>query len=234
MIALTNRAKDLIGSLRTVNFLLLLGQLKLVEFPLDPAIEQLLKKYKPDLDNLLGLVSNVAVAEGIKDELRSAIDDILPVSDTTFYDTEATDLLLTLYSGTRKYQSFHYDNLPVFHQELKKLFDVKLGELINNMLWSRVSCYDYSSKSTLPSPVSSLLQVFMVVHKIVPDDVKMSLPDELLTHYIKSWLQSKAVQQAFISNVGETNGFTQVVKEIRELGSPAFYQKVGSQAQPVL
>ena len=57
---LKNDAKDVIGLLRGVNFIVLVWNIDSLSFPLDEKISQVLEKLQEDLSYLLELVSNIS------------------------------------------------------------------------------------------------------------------------------------------------------------------------------
>ncbi len=229
MIALTNREKDIIGSLRAINWLMLLWNVEPILFPLDATITKLLKQYQSEFEELLKIAEEISQLSEIDDEMRSAIDDIASDSEGS-YSSEYVGLLLSLYVGDRNLEKFHYNDVPLFHRELAKVFKVISRSLIDAILWQRVNYYDWSSNFDLPSPLPQFSRFFAIVYTIVPPNVALpASSNSLLTQSINYWLRSSTVQKALINNVEEKNGLTQVVKEVRNLDQLTMSQRTLSE-----
>ena len=211
--ALTNSAKDLIGYLRATALILVLWRIWPLQFPLDADISTIMAEHRDKLEEFLQCAGEIAQTHGISSEMRSALDDILAESHPGFYDREAVDLFLSLFSGGRDRLTFSYNDRERFQRETQPIFDRVLGAAVDSLLWARAEYYDYDPSGT-PQPLSPLLLHFLeVIGSIAPRCAEHPAASQMYSTYVSRWMKSETVATNLASD-SQASGLHRVAAEV--------------------
>jgi hypothetical protein len=215
-VGLTNDAKDVVGLLRGINLIVVLWTSDHLSFPLDNDFKRALVSCRNNLESLLGVVCRICQMQGEVEELRLAIDDLVPNAEPTYYTEENLTSLLSLFSGVETSRSFSFGRGLEFHRQTKPILLSLFSRLVKAMLWVRVACFDMNPGSSLPDLCADLTLACSLLRKLCPSDVEMPPSRDMLSRVISDWRSSPDVEQGLQLTKNEpSNGLYRIVEELK-------------------
>jgi hypothetical protein len=212
---LTNDAKDVVGLLRGINLIVVLWNSDTLSFPLDNDFKRVLVSCQHKLESLLGVVCRICQMQEEVGELRSAIEDLVPDVERTYYTEETLTSLLSLFSGVETLHSFSFGRRLDFHRQTMPILLSLFSRLVKAMLWVRVAFFDMNPGSSLPDLCADLKLACSALTKLCPPDFEMPPSSDMLSRVIKDWRASPDVKQGLELTKNEPdNGLHRILDEL--------------------
>jgi hypothetical protein len=215
-VGLTNDAKDVVGTLRGINLIIVLWNSHDLSFPLDSDFKRVLATRRNYLASLLAIVCRICQMQAEGEELRAAIEDLVPDVGRIYYTEESLTSLLRLFSGLDALHSFSFDCPLEFHRQTKPILLSLLSRLVKAMLWVRVAYFDMNPGSSLPDLCADLKLASSILTGLCPPDVEMPPLSDLFAGAIKDWRASADVTRGLeLTRNDPDNGLYRIVDELR-------------------